>query len=216
MSRTLRTLLIGIDHYAYIRDLGGCKSDVQKVHDYLLEVASHGDFEPDIFQLTDQDATRSAVISALENHLIKPAQSGDVCLIYFSGHGAQEEAGDLFAKVEYDGKLEGWVCHDTGPESDHGRLLADKELRYLLGQLAKTEAEVIFISDSCHAGDNHRSAQQGDEPDSGTAMRRTGITLPARPYQDFVFAAQMDESTFRQKPISETLPEGRMVSLAAC
>lgn len=215
--KKLHALLIGIDEYAHISPLGGCKADIGKVDQYLSEVAQAGGFAYHPQTLFDQAATREGLVTAFEQHLVAQAGPGDVALIYFSGHGAQEEAGDLFPpEVEYDRKLEGWACHDTGTQPGHAPLLVDKELRYLLRRLAERGPDVIFISDSCHSGDNHRSAQFDDEPDVATVVRRTGITLPARPYEQFVFAQEIPEAAFRAQPLDEVLPQGRMVAISSC
>jgi hypothetical protein len=217
MSKTLYALLVGIDQYQYIPNLGGCKADIQKVSNYLQESAQSSGFTYLPHTVFDDQATRAGLIQAFETHLIAQAKKGDIAMIYYSGHGAQEEAGELFKDSEHDGKLEGWVCHDTGKDQETTEpLLVDKELRYLLHRLAQAEPDIIFISDSCHSNDNTRSAQfsGADEPEK--LVRRTGITLPARPYEKFLFAKDIPQAAFAGKPLSEVIPQGRAVSVAAC
>ncbi len=221
--KNLHALLIGIDRYAHIRDLGGCRRDIEQVQDYLHRIASPSGFAFHPLPLLDQDATRQGIIAAF-GQLTAAVQKGDVALVYFSGHGAQEAAGEHLAEAEYDGKLEGWVCHDTGVEPGQAPLLVDKELRYLLAQLSARKADVIFISDSCHSGDNHRSAQLDDDPADSPEIRRavlaaegrTGLTLPARAYEQFLFASAIPASRLRHEPLDQVLPQGRLVAMSAC
>lgn len=216
MSKTLYALLIGIDEYQYISNLGGCKADIQKVDQYLKSAAESSGFGYEAETLFDAQATRAGLIDGFERLIAKPSK-GDVAMIYYSGHGAQEKAGDIFKEAEHDGKLEGWVCHDTGPDQTKtAPLLIDKELRYFLWRLSEKAPDIIFISDSCHSADNTRSAQLtgADEPEK--MVRRTGITLPEREYSKFVFANEIPETAFAGKPLSAVIPQGRAISVAAC
>lgn len=217
MQKTLYALLIGIDQYQHIPNLGGCRADIEKVHQYLSETAPSGGFRYQPKTLFDEQATRANLIEAFEQHLVAQARQGDVALIYYAGHGAQEEAGALFAEAEYDGKLEGWVCHDTGRDPvQTAPLLVDKELRYLIHRLAQHEPDIILVSDSCHSSDNTRSAQLTGQDEPDKLVRRTGITLPARAYEQFLFARDIPQQAFAGQALSDVLPQGRAVSIAAC
>ncbi len=239
-KRKLQALVIGIDKYRYVRRLYGCKKDIRKVIAYLEDNYST-DFDLSIQSLFDDEATRGGIIDAFQSHLMNQIGSGDVALIYFSGHGAQEVAYPAFKPYESDGLLEGLVCYDSGFKHDTNEsqqpLLADKELRYLLRQLSDKGGDVVMIADCCNSGDNTRSIQNEltpigeferrsisvkatrdtDDPEEIRA-RLTGVQpVPARKsWKDFIFADEVDESTLKAKGIDVAFPEGRYVQIAAC
>src|SRR5438445_6843544 len=98
-----RALLVGINDYtastlaarprtapAPGRDwpnLAGAVNDVNILRDMLL--ALHGFDRKDIVTLTDQAATREAILGAIEQQLVNAAAKDDVILFYFAGHGSQ-------------------------------------------------------------------------------------------------------------------------------
>lgn len=226
-KRTLRALLIGIDRYEYITPLFGCKSDIRKIRKYLEDHFS-AHFTIDFKTLFDKEATKEGIGHAFFSHLIDPAQPDDVVLIYFSGHGAQEEVHPAFKDVETDGLLEGLVCYDTGRKG--APLMADKELRYLLHKLSEKGPEIVMISDSCHSGDNTRSGQAKSTPSSALRKRgyattetaaaelhpRLGTVMEARKWEEFLFADEISQADLATKGIDKALPEGRYVQIAAC
>ena len=97
-----RALLVGINDYTASRlpatatpspenrdwrDLEGAVNDVAILR--ALLVARYG-FEPaNVVVLTDQQATRAAILEALNRDLVKPSKKDDVVLFYYSGHGSQ-------------------------------------------------------------------------------------------------------------------------------
>jgi hypothetical protein len=87
-------LIIGIDKYMSqgIPDLQGCKTDAQSIVDLLsrkFRVPS-----PHILCLTDEKATRSAIITGFKKHLIQnnDIESGDAMVIFYAGHGSRVSA----------------------------------------------------------------------------------------------------------------------------
>jgi caspase domain-containing protein len=102
-AQTRRALLIGINHYtappgsdtagwvgpsgrALVPNLDGAVNDVASMQDLLR--ARFG-FDPaHMRSLTDSAATRDAIVAAIEQ-LIADAQSGDVVVFFYAGHGSQ-------------------------------------------------------------------------------------------------------------------------------
>lgn len=89
-SRKL-ALLVGINAYSDDavgwRPLAGCVTDVQMQEELLVH--RFGFHRRDIVTLTDQQATRSGILTAFNEHLIQQAKSGDVVVFHFSGHGSR-------------------------------------------------------------------------------------------------------------------------------
>jgi hypothetical protein len=156
MPRTLFALLVGIDQYpASVSSLAGCVNDVTAFHEWLQGRTSGGDFKLNARMLLNGQATRSAVIDGFRKHLTK-AKAQDVALFYYSGHGSQEPAPEEFKAFEPDGIDETLVCWDS--REPGGWDLADKELGFMLTEVAANGPHVVVILDSCHSGSATRHA----------------------------------------------------------
>lgn len=231
----LYALLVGIDTYAYpVQPLSGCVADVQRVKKFLEETEA-GRFTLRIETLVNEQACKAEVAARFEAHL-GMAGPGDAALFYYSGHGAQEKADPLLWRFESDGRLEGLVCHDSvSAIPQQHRLLCDKELRFLIHRVAQGSSEapkpvpphVVAIFDCCHSGDNTRDASaDGEEPilqvrrfkpvPPRTGLPRLQALLPARPWEQFLFAPTIRREDLTTLPLEQVLPEGRHISLAAC
>src|SRR5262249_13311028 len=98
--KTFYALLVGIDDYPPpLPKLRGCINDIERMREFLEGRVDLGDRELGkalkIRTLTNQEATRAAVIDAFRTHLGQ-ARTGDVALFCYSGHGAQEQAPEEF------------------------------------------------------------------------------------------------------------------------
>ena len=214
-SLRLFGLLIGIGNYQRVRPLRGPAHDLRVVEDYLRSLP---DVEPDLLVLADEAATKSAIADGFRNHLSK-AGPGDTVFVYFSGHGAQEAADATVWATETDGKLECLVCHDGGAAQPHEFLLADKELRYLLGPVGATGAHVVTLFDCCHAGDNTRNfawLQSSLAEEQDLRERRLTQSAPQRPWSGFLFSETFSETDLKTAGLDDLMPSAPHVQLAAC
>ncbi len=221
---TLYALLIGIDRYqAPVSPLGGCVNDIEAVAHYLKEEQGHR-FDMQIEKLLDENATRQNIIRGIQEHL-NQAGPNDVAFLYYSGHGAQEEADRQIWTYEPDGLLEGLVCYDSIPSAAGPfLLLADKELRFLLHQATQKpegSPHLVTIFDCCHSGDNTRnifltSAPAHPVPRAYRPTGRLSAGLPMRQWQDFVFANAIDFGALVNRSINEVLPQVTGIQIAAC
>lgn len=93
MPRSLHVLLVGIDRYQPpVPPLNGCVNDIEAFADYLRQRVEGADgARLELRVLTNQQATRAAIIAGFRDHL-KPARKGEVALFYYAGHGSQEQA----------------------------------------------------------------------------------------------------------------------------
>lgn len=212
--RRVYALLVGIDAYradvvlngrTAFAPLRGCVADVMAVKNWIEKRPG---LAAEVLTLTNGQATKGAIAQAMDEHLGQ-AQEGDTALFYFSGHGALEAADPRLWPSETDGRLESVVCYADG-QAQADWLLADKELRWLIGRLwAKTRAHIALVFDCCHSGDNTRLDR--------AIPRRAypGAVFPVRPWSDFLFASSLDAADVAAKPIDEVLPPGRYVQLSA-
>ncbi|HAX76430.1 MAG TPA: peptidase C14 caspase catalytic subunit p20 [Cyanobacteria bacterium UBA11372] len=226
MTKNIYALLVGIDNYhpdsiPQISPLKGCVNDIKAVESYLRErIVKDSDWqlvEPkdQPWILLDRDATRQAIINGFQHHLCN-ADSDDVVLFYYSGHGAQEKAPEEFWELEADRLNETLVCYDSRTEGS--RDLADKELRYLISKVARNNPRVIIFLDCCHSGSGTR-----DLPPEVT-VRRSCVDSRERPLSSFIFAN--DETGLgelltcplnpEKKTTGLVLPKGRHVLFSAC
>jgi hypothetical protein len=136
--------------------LSGAVNDVAAMKDMLVLLYDFD--ERDIVVLTDQQATRAAILSALEQHLAKPAAKGDVLLFYFAGHGSQVRN---WLSDEDDKLDEALVPAD----SRLGVLdIRDKELRPIFNGILDRGARLNIILDNCHSGSGARGLPTGARP----------------------------------------------------
>jgi hypothetical protein len=216
VNRNLYALLVGIDNYPQsvpsVPRLNGCVNDITEIETYLKnQVAGEWKLrEPKI--LTNEQATRQAIIDGFENYLCQ-AGSDDIALFYYSGHGGQEKAPEEFWDLEPDRLDETLVCYDSRIEGNYD--LADKELSYLLAKVAEKNPRVIVILDSCHSGSGTRNIPKG--------ARLAPEDTRDRPLSSFIFASDasfkdllLTSSEVNQKKIGLDLPKGRHILLAAC
>src|SRR5438034_8053860 len=95
-----RALLIGVDDYTASTlpavtpipypggpDLRGATNDVRILADML--VLRYGFERRNVVTMTNQQATRAAILRAIGQHLVQQARRGDIVFYYFAGHGAQ-------------------------------------------------------------------------------------------------------------------------------
>lgn len=163
-----RALLIGINDYSASRltrppgppapprawtNLDGAVNDVGYLRGLLLH--RYGFDDASIVTLTDQEASRDAILAAIERHLVAPARKNDVLLFFFSGHGSQvrntrsREADQLDESiVPADSRL-GW------------RDIRDKELAVAFNRVLDRGARLTVILDACHSGSGVRGLDGG-------------------------------------------------------
>ena len=211
---TLYALLIGVGAYQQVRPLRGPVNDVRAMTQYLQKQAG---FDLKILALTDQQATKGAIITGFQTHLSQ-AGPADSVLVYFSGHGAQEAADTSIWTTEADGQLECLVCYDGSTPNTWDFLLADKELRYLLAPVCATGAHVVVMADCCHAGDNTRAVDllALAQPDQDIRERRLTEPAARRPYEGFIFHETILAQQIQQQGLDVALPPGNHIQMAAC
>jgi hypothetical protein len=164
-----RAVLIGIDDYSASGipaiastdhrgwpDLKGAANDAGILREML--VSTFGFRSGDVVVLTNQQATRAAILRAIDQHLVRPAAKGDVLLFYFAGHGSQipNPASD-----EPDRLDESIVPADSRRGAPDIR---DKELRSWFNRILDREAQLTLLLDHCHSGSGFRGLPNGAQP----------------------------------------------------
>ncbi|HHP7231629.1 MAG TPA: caspase domain-containing protein, partial [Xenococcaceae cyanobacterium] len=217
MTHNIYALLVGIDNYDPnsvnpVPTLQGCANDINAIENYLQDRVAGKWTLQQPQKLIDKQATRQGIIEGFQQYLTQ-ADRDDIALFYYSGHGGQEKAPMEFWHLEPDRLNETLVCYDSRTSGSHD--LADKELRYLLAQVAEKNPRVIVILDCCHSGSGTRNIPQG--------VRLAPEDTRKRDLSSFIFT---EDPTFNnllltaekvgQKNTGIDLPKGRHILLAAC
>jgi hypothetical protein len=146
-----RALLIGINEYPNPEHrLEGCVNDVFLMSSVLQEC---GFAAEDIRIVLDDRATAQGIRERLE-WLLADARPGDVCFLYYSGHGAQLPgygAGDTFERLD-----ECLVAWDF--DGSRETAVTDDHFYDLYSQLPY-DARFVAVFDCCHSGGISRAGQ---------------------------------------------------------
>jgi hypothetical protein len=213
MTKNIYALLVGIDTYhpdshPQVSSLKGCVNDIEAVEAYLRRIVLEGEWnlvEPsDVsWMLRNEHATRQAVINGFEKHLCN-ADTDDVVLFYYAGHGAQEATPQEFWDSEIDHLHETLVCYDS--RTKDGWDLADKELAYLISKVAQKNPHTLIILDCCHSGTGTRDIE--------VSVRRTEVSQKQRTLHSFIFA--QDQVVLDEVLTTKKLATGKHIAIAAC
>ena len=212
MDGNLYALLVGIDKYQSVRHLSGCVNDITSFKQFLDTRINDQFYQLQCSELINENATREKIIQEFQGHLCK-AGKGDTVLFYYCGHGAREKAGAEFQGWELDNAHETIVCYDSRSKTTDGKQipdLADKELRYLISQVANkgenSPDHILIVFDCCHSSSGTRGEYESE------GIRQLDDAAPARNYEDFCFAQDIPKTGLSP----EIFPQGDHTFMAAC
>ena len=142
-------LTVGIDTYEHISDLHGAVNDSNDVRDALT---NHQDAE--VRQLLNAEATREN-FRRQWGEIAAAAGEGDLIVLHFAGHGAQQEA--IFPATNIRPTSNMILMHgfDESRSGSRQRIL-DVELAWWLRE--ETDANILVLLDSCYSGGMRRSS----------------------------------------------------------
>lgn len=161
-------LLIGISQYQGFDgkiDLPGGENDLRMMNQI---VRGMGVSDDNLIELSNSDATRDAVLAALDS-INRKTGSEDELIVYFSGHGAQipDSDGD-----EADAADEVLAFYDLAVQRQDGKvsltgMLTDDELAGILANA--TAGQTTFIVDACNSGSIAKLPLLNSENDNNNA-----------------------------------------------
>lgn len=150
-------LFVGIDSYLPpVPPLDGCVNDMRAMKDYITRNVAPENLHLEV--LENDQATRMNVVEKFESHLSQAGEN-DIAFFYYSGHGSQEPAHEMFWHLEPDKKNETIVCYDS--RSADGSDLADKELATLIDLVSANKPHFLVVMDCCNSGDGTREIAAG-------------------------------------------------------
>ena len=206
-------LLVGIDKYLPpVPPLDGCVNDMRAVRDYLKSRIPEDRLHMEI--LENEEATRMNIVSKFTDHLTQAGEA-DLAFFYYSGHGSQETAHEMFWHLEEDKKNETLVCFDS--RLSDGMDLADKELATLIDGVKASNAQVVVIMDCCNSGSGTRAVQI-QEGENKTKVRQTPDFEGERTLDSYILPRNQstDRSALSTSGEEQLLvPEPRHVQMSA-
>ncbi len=201
----VRALLVGIDAYVAVTPLSGCVADIDAIEAMLRKHV-----QPDqlsLVALRNEQATRSNIIETFRSHL-GPAESDEIALFYFAGHGSQEPCPEEWARLEPDGLNETIVCVDSRTPGVWD--LADKEINALIEEAGARGAQVVMIFDSCHSGGVTRDILDVIPP----SVRAAPTAQERRVFSNYLDVAQTRYDP--SKLADGSPPDPAHIALSAC
>lgn len=204
----LYVFAIAINNYALKKHrLNGCHNDLNGLINYLEKYTNSESWDLRKYILKDEQATRQQIIDTFISFFSQLAD-GDTALFYFSGHGSQAHAPEVFWH-ELPGRLhETIVCYDSRTVS---RDLYDKELSYLIWKVT-TGKQIHFtvIMDCCHSGSATRTPLQASLDDN-MGIRMRDASHKRRSWKDYLGAPH-----YHQFNTDVSVPVGKHILIAAC
>jgi Caspase domain len=147
------------------RDLKGPKYDVEAMKALLTsEKFGFPNDAQHIHILLDQQATRDAILGAMEKYLVSDAHAGDTVVLYMSSHGSVRADPNGHGQL-YD--LDGTGRHPTYLENTIVPYdwylgvddIFSRDIRHIFNQAAEHNVHVTAIFDSCHSGSLARGVE---------------------------------------------------------
>lgn len=202
-------LFIGIDQYKVI-PLRGCVNDAIMIETYLQETLGN---RLQAERLHNADATKPNIVDMMLGHLGQ-ATPADHVFLHYAGHGDRQPAPEPFWHLTVDRQNEVLVTVDSlYPQTGLTNPLTDKELRWLIAQIAKKTPNITLVLDCCHSGTGTRETLPVD-----LRIRSSKTdSKQVRSLDSYVF---MQQDPVVQKAVEQKqrfdLPSGKHLLLAAC
>jgi hypothetical protein len=204
-------LLVGINNYSDA-PLKGCINDTYLQRELLIHRFG---FNPkDILLVTDETnikPTRTGILQAFEEHLIKQAKPGDVVVYHFSGHGSQVFDPDTGASDQLNSTFVP-IDRESLPSGEK-TIVSDVmgETLFLLMSALQTE-NVAVVLDSCHSGGGKRGNLTIRAINGGARFNPSPME---RSYQE-QWLSQMDKSReWLKQERQKSIAKGIVIASAA-
>lgn len=183
-----KALMVGINDYKSINDLGGCINDVTNMRSILTTYL--GFTNKDIRVLTDSRATKANIMTRLA-WLTKNAKAGDYLVFHYSGHGSQirDRDGD-----ELSDNMDELICpYDMNWD---GTFITDDDLNKTFKALPEGVLLEVFL-DACHSGTGLRDTNLGRPAELGLA--NASVPRFLSPPMDIACRHEGEEDTLKPK-----------------
>jgi WD40 repeat protein len=139
----VRLVAVGVSRYARVKpDLEAAHRDAEQIADALAAAAKAGTAyrAAPPRKLLDKDATRDAVLAALDEVRKTGPRPDDLLVVSFAGHGVRE-GGEFFL-----------LTHESDPTSAEALKKTAVSGTVLREKLADFPCQVLLLLDACHSG----------------------------------------------------------------
>jgi hypothetical protein len=139
-------VLVGVSkyqHYPQSQWLDGCDLDAQSLADFLASPRGGTFPSQNVKLLLNEGATTRNVRLAFD-YVIKNARPGDVVYLFFACHGKVDRYGA--------GEVGYLMLYDSEPQFLNATALPMDEVRRYVDINLRQAAQVVLITDACHAG----------------------------------------------------------------
>jgi hypothetical protein len=138
-------LLVGLRRYpGGVNELPGAQTALDTMRTVLVE--RYGFPKPNVLVLSEEAATRTAVIDAFRTHLGKASSTG-TALFYFVGHGLQMDQN--YSVLDLERNDQDQALYVWG-KNGRGSIILDDEIGFLARQLRTKR--LVLIVDGCFSG----------------------------------------------------------------
>lgn len=134
-STSTYAVVVGVANSQFAGECPGADYDAKRMKSLLARYTPHVTF------LLDNDATKSAVMNAVNDGIAK----AELFIFYYSGHGGSEKFADTGAE-EDDGMDEYYCFYDT--------YMRDNDM---WNMIKKSNGRVMLINDCCHSKTMYRA-----------------------------------------------------------
>jgi len=192
-----KALLVGVNDYKGVSDLGGCVNDVLDMHFSLCSLFNFQASEVRV--LTDSRATKANIIHRLQ-WLVNGAKRGDFLLFHFSGHGSQIR--DRNGDEELEDNLDELICpHDMDWD---GTFITDDMLNDIFKGVPEGVLLEVFL-DCCHSGTGLR--EMGLEPPPELAAEHPTLNRYLPPPADIFLRFSGEEDDLKIRRFTKSVNE---------
>jgi hypothetical protein len=143
LKPALHTLAVGVAKYSKDKSITELKYAAKDAIDFASTIKS---IQSDIYRkieepivITDDKATTYNIETAI-NNLIKRTIEDDVVMLFFSGHGVQENGNGYF------------LSNDAETDNIRSSALKFTDIIEVIGALVDRNCKIIVFFDACHAG----------------------------------------------------------------
>lgn len=165
----VRSLIVGIDAYKFVRPLKGAVADARDIESSLKKSGV-----TDVVTLVNEQVDRTSVLRELDA-IVQRARARDLVIISIAGHGTQEPErvkgsqpdgmDSIFLLPAFETSRVGSVQRIVGTEFNH-----------YIKKLEGKGARVLFVADTCHGGGMARDVDPRAEEMSFRQVTR--YTIP--------------------------------------
>lgn len=192
-------VIIGVSKYQdpNIRSLKFASADAESIYQLITDPEGGGFPEDNVRLLTDEQATREAIMQTIGEWLPEQAKSDDMVLLFYAGHGGVEV--DLTGE-ESDGNSKYLIPYDSKLGGLFSTAILNSMMTTMLQRIQSNR--MIFLIDCCYSGGTSNLAALAIR-----SISSPGTKVETDVYSDFSGSGRVIISASQPDQFSLELPE---------